>query len=43
MSTVNTFQAVLSVSKDRLITCWGSVLPVMMTTVEDRLRVLMGW
>lgn len=34
--------AVRSVSKDRLLTRWGSVLPATMATVEDRLRVLMG-
>ncbi len=35
-------EAVRSISKDRLITRWGSVLPTTMATVEDRLRVLMG-
>jgi len=35
-------EAVRSISKDRLITRWGSVLPATMATVEDRLRVLMG-
>jgi len=34
--------AVRSISKDRLLTRWGSVLPATMATVEDRLRVLMG-
>lgn len=35
-------EAVRSISKDRLITRWDSVLPATMATVEDRLRVLMG-
>ena len=35
-------EAVRSISKDRLITRWGSVLPTTMAAVEDRLRVLMG-
>jgi len=35
-------EAVRSISKDRLITRWGSVLPATMAAVEDRLRVLMG-
>jgi mRNA interferase MazF len=35
-------EAVRSISKDRLISRWGSVLPATMATVEDRLRVLMG-
>ncbi len=34
-------EAVRSISKDRLITRWGNVLPTTMATVEDRLRVLM--
>lgn len=35
-------EAVRSISKDRLITRWGSVSQTTMATVEDRLRVLMG-
>ncbi len=35
-------EAVRSVSKDRLLTRWGSILPKSMAVVEDRLRVLMG-
>jgi|APTNR8051073442_1049403.scaffolds.fasta_scaffold107689_2 mRNA interferase MazF len=35
-------EAVRSISKDRLITRWGSVLPATMAKVEDRLRMLMG-
>lgn len=35
-------EAVRSVSKDRLITRWGSVLPRTMFDVEDKLRMLMG-
>ena len=35
-------EAVRSISKDRLLTRWGSVLPATMLEVEDRLRVLMG-
>jgi mRNA interferase MazF len=35
-------EAVRSISKDRLITRWGSLLPATMAMVEDRLRVLMG-
>ncbi len=34
--------AVRSISKDRLLSRWGSVLPATMAMVEDRLRVLMG-
>jgi mRNA interferase MazF len=35
-------EAVRSISKDRLLKRWGSVLPRTITEVEDRLRVLMG-
>jgi mRNA interferase MazF len=35
-------EAVRSISKDRLVSRWGSILPRTMTDVEDRLRVLMG-
>jgi mRNA interferase MazF len=35
-------KAVRSISKDRLITRWNSVLPATIATVEDRLRMLMG-
>lgn len=35
-------EAVRSISKDRLITRWGSVSPTTMATVEDRLRMLIG-
>lgn len=35
-------EAVRSISKDRLLTRWGSVSPGTMAEVEDRLRILMG-
>lgn len=35
-------EAVRSISKDRLLTRWGSILAATMAQVEDRLRVLMG-
>lgn len=35
-------EAVRSISKDRLLIRWGSILPATMGKVEDRLRVLMG-
>lgn len=35
-------EAVRSISKDRLLTRWGSVSPAIMAQVEDRLRMLMG-
>jgi mRNA interferase MazF len=34
--------AVRSVDRRRLITCWGAVDPATLATVEDRLRRLMG-
>jgi mRNA interferase MazF len=35
-------EAVRSISKDRLLARWGSVLSSTLVEVEDRLRVLMG-
>lgn len=35
-------EAIRSISKDRLLTRWGSVLPSTLAEVEDRLRILMG-
>ncbi len=35
-------EAVRSISKERLISRWGSISTVTMAAVEDRLRILMG-
>jgi len=34
-------EAVRSISKDRLVTRWGTVSPASMSQVEDRLRILL--
>ena len=34
-------EAVRSISKDRLVTRWGTVSPATMSQVEDRLRILL--
>ncbi len=35
-------EAVRSVSKDRLVSRWGSITPATLAQVEDRLRILLG-
>ena len=35
-------EAIRSISKDRLITRWGSITPATFRHVEDRLRILLG-
>ena len=34
-------EAVRSISKDRLVTRWGTISPASMSQVEDRLRILL--
>ena len=35
-------EAIRSISKDRLIKCWGSIAPATLIQVDDRLRILLG-
>lgn len=35
-------EGIRSISRDRLIKCWGSITPASLIQVEDRLRILLG-
>lgn len=35
-------EGIRSISRDRLIKCWGSITPATLIQVQDRLRILLG-